>query len=52
MSYEVCLGVLNEISPAFRPYIQCVYQDLKLGKLFDLNLIHHNSCVQNNDASV
>ncbi|KAL0840478.1 hypothetical protein ABMA28_015724 [Loxostege sticticalis] len=31
MSYEVCLGVLNEISPAFRPYIQCVYQDLKLG---------------------
>ncbi|CAB3243778.1 unnamed protein product [Arctia plantaginis] len=24
-------GVLNDLAPVFRPYVQCVYQDLKLG---------------------
>ncbi|CAH2992111.1 unnamed protein product [Chilo suppressalis] len=31
MSNESCLGLLLDITPAFRPFIQCVYQDLKLG---------------------
>ncbi|XP_045493231.1 BRISC and BRCA1-A complex member 2-like [Colias croceus] len=25
------MSILSEISPVFRPYIQCIYQDLKLG---------------------
>ncbi|CAG9785155.1 unnamed protein product [Diatraea saccharalis] len=28
---DICMGILHDLSPAFRPYIQCVYQDLKLG---------------------
>lgn len=24
-------GILNEIAPVFRPYVQTVYEDLKLG---------------------
>ncbi|XP_026751461.1 BRISC and BRCA1-A complex member 2-like [Galleria mellonella] len=30
MSSE-CIGILNDISPIFRPYIQNVYEELKLG---------------------
>lgn len=26
------LGILNELEPVFRPYVQNVYEELKLGK--------------------
>lgn len=26
------LGIVNNIAPVFRPYVQNVYQELKLGK--------------------
>lgn len=36
------LGFLNEISPMFRPYIQSIYQDLKLGNDINSNVQIHN----------
>lgn len=30
-------GILNDVAPIFRPYIQTVFEDLKLGKILASN---------------
>ncbi|KAL4708397.1 hypothetical protein ACJJTC_019633 [Scirpophaga incertulas] len=53
MSSDVCLGILNDIAPAFRPYILSVCQDLELGLCktkVDIERIAGFSCAEGVDS--